>query len=37
VALNGKDIIEIPMSTVAEGIKTIDEKFYEMTKTFWGY
>lgn len=37
VALHGKDVIEVPLSTVAEGIKTVDEDFYEMTKTFWGY
>lgn len=37
VALRGKDIVEIPLSTVAEGIKTVDDELYEMTKTFWGY
>ncbi|MFH0800280.1 MAG: ATP-dependent 6-phosphofructokinase [Pseudomonadota bacterium] len=37
VALDGKDIIEIPLSTVTGGLKTVDEDFYEMTKTFWGY
>jgi 6-phosphofructokinase 1 len=37
VALKGKDIVEIPLKTVAEGIKTVDEDLYEMTKTFWGY
>lgn len=37
VALKGKDIVEVPLAEVTEGIKTIDESFYEMTKTFWGY
>lgn len=37
VALQGNDIVEIPLSTIAEGIREVDEKFYEMTKTFWGY
>lgn len=37
VGLNGKDITEIPLSKVSEGLKTVDEEFYEMTKTFWGY
>ncbi len=37
VALKGNDIVEIPLATVAEGIREVDEKFYEMTKTFWGY
>lgn len=37
VALCGKDVVEVPLSTVAEGIKTVDESLYEMTKTFWGY
>lgn len=37
VGLNGKDIIEIPLSKIAGGLKTVDEEMYEMTKTFWGY
>lgn len=37
VALDGKDIIEIPLQKISEGLKTVDEDFYEMTKTFWGY
>lgn len=37
VALDGKDIVEIPLNKIAEGLKTVDEAFYEMTKTFWGY
>ncbi len=37
VALQGKEVVEIPLSTVAEGIKTVDDKLYEMSKTFWGY
>lgn len=37
VGLHGKDIVEIPLATVATGLKTVDESFYEMTKTFWGY
>lgn len=37
VALQGKDVVTVPLKMVAEGIKTIDEDFYEMTKTFWGY
>jgi ATP-dependent phosphofructokinase / diphosphate-dependent phosphofructokinase len=37
VALDGKDIVEIPLAKAAEGIKTVDEPFYEMTKTFWGW
>lgn len=37
VVLKGRDIIEAPLSTVAEGIKTVDLGLYEMTKTFWGY
>jgi len=37
VALKGKDVVTVPLGTVAEGIKTIDEDLYEMTKTFWGY
>ena len=37
VALDGAHIVRKPLSIVAEGIRTVDEKFYEMTKTFWGY
>ncbi len=37
VALRGKDVVEIPLATVAEGIKTVDSELYEMCKTFWGY
>lgn len=37
VALDGRDIVEVPLNTIAEGIKTVDEDFYNMTKTFWGY
>jgi len=37
VALRGKDIIEVPLSEVTAGIKTVDENLYEMSKTFWGY
>lgn len=37
VALNGNNIVRIPLAELAKGIKTIDNDFYEMTKTFWGY
>lgn len=37
VALDGKDIVEVPFSSLDLGIKTVDEPFYNMTKTFWGY
>ena len=37
VGLQGKEIVEVPLSTVAEGLKTVDEDLYEMTKTFWGF
>jgi len=37
VALNGKDVVEVPLSQVTKGIKTVDEDLYEMSKTFWGY
>ncbi len=37
VALQGNAVVEIPLETVSKGIKTIDEGFYEMSKTFWGY
>jgi len=37
VALRGKDVVEVPLSEVTAGIKTVDENLYEMSKTFWGY
>ena len=37
VALTGKDITRVPLAELEKGIKTIDEEFYTMTKTFWGY
>jgi len=37
VGLKGNDIVEVPLAQVSEGIRTVDEKFYEMTKTFWGF
>jgi ATP-dependent phosphofructokinase / diphosphate-dependent phosphofructokinase len=37
VALRGNDIVEVPLGDVSKGLKLIDESFYEMTKTFWGY
>lgn len=37
VALRGKDVVEVPLDEVTKGIKTVDEPFYELTKTFWGY
>ncbi|MBN1282959.1 MAG: 6-phosphofructokinase [Proteobacteria bacterium] len=37
VALRGNDIVEVPLSEVSEGIRTVDENFYQMTKTFWGF
>ena len=37
VALDGKNVVEVPLARVAEGIKTIDEGLYDMSKTFWGY
>jgi 6-phosphofructokinase 1 len=37
VALKGNEIVEVPLAKVAEGIRTLDENFYQMTKTFWGY
>jgi len=37
VALKGKDIVVTPLSKVTEGLKTVDEDLYEMSKTFWGY
>lgn len=37
VALDGKDIVEIPLKKISQGLKTVDEAFYDMTKTFWGY
>lgn len=36
VALDGKDIVEVSLKSVSEGLKTVDEEFYDMTKTFWG-
>ncbi len=37
VGLHGNEIVNVPLSEVSEGIRTVDEKFYEMTKTFWGF
>lgn len=37
VALDGNNIVEVPLVKASEGLKFIDEDFYEMTKTFWGY
>lgn len=37
VALSGSTIVEVSLKKVAQGIRTLDENFYEMTKTFWGY
>lgn len=37
VALQGRDIVRVPLAQVAEGTKTIDKDLYEMSKTFWGY
>jgi len=37
VALHGNKIVRVPLAELAKGIKTVDDKFYEMTKTFWGY
>lgn len=37
VALQGNEVVEIPLETVSQGIKTVDEGIYEMSKTFWGY
>ncbi|PIU57576.1 MAG: 6-phosphofructokinase, partial [Deltaproteobacteria bacterium CG07_land_8_20_14_0_80_38_7] len=37
VALHGKDIVEVPLNEVTAKLKTVDEKIYEMSKTFWGY
>ncbi len=36
VALRGTNIVEVPLSEVTAGIKTVDENLYEMSKTFWG-
>ena len=36
VALQGKEIVQVPLAEVASGIKTIDDELYEMSKTFWG-
>ena len=35
VALQGKDVVTTPLSIVSEGIKTVDENLYEMSKNFW--
>ncbi|MFH1830994.1 MAG: 6-phosphofructokinase [Pseudomonadota bacterium] len=37
IALKGRDIVEEPLAKVAEGIHTVGDDFFEMTKTFWGY
>jgi len=37
VALNGDKIECVPLAELEKGIKTINEDFYNMTKTFWGY
>ncbi len=37
ISLDGKDIVTKPLSIVAEGIRTVGDDFFEMTKTFWGY
>ena len=37
VGLQGKEIVEVPLSTVSEGLKTVDSDLYEMSKTFWGW
>ena len=37
VALKGTKIDLVPLAELEKGIKTIDEGFYNMTKTFWGY
>ena len=37
VALNGDKIRRVQLAELEKGIKTIDEDFYNMTKTFWGY
>jgi phosphofructokinase-like protein len=36
VALQGKEVVEVPLKVVSEGIKVVDERLYEITKTFWG-
>jgi len=37
VGLDGNEIVQIPLSQISEGLKTLDEPFYELTKTFWGW
>ncbi|MFH1875201.1 MAG: ATP-dependent 6-phosphofructokinase [Pseudomonadota bacterium] len=37
VALDGNNIVEKPLTVVAERLKTVDEDLYELSKTFWGY
>ncbi len=37
VSLRGNQIVEEPLAMVADGIRTVTDDFYEMTKTFWGY
>jgi 6-phosphofructokinase 1 len=37
VALRGNEVVNVPLAELTKGIKTVDDKFYEMTKTFWGY
>jgi len=36
VALRGNEIVTTPLAELAKGLKTVDDTFYEMTKTFWG-
>ncbi|MBI4211463.1 MAG: 6-phosphofructokinase [Deltaproteobacteria bacterium] len=36
VALKGQEIVEVPLTEVASGIRTVNEDLYQMTKTFWG-
>ncbi len=37
VALSGKDIVEVPLTKVSEGIKTVDDKTQELIDIFLGY
>jgi 6-phosphofructokinase 1 len=37
ISMRGQNIVEEPLSMVADGIREVNEDFYEMTKTFWGY
>lgn len=37
VALVGKKIVELPLAEISKGIKTVDPKLYNLSKTFWGY